>query len=84
MSDNEKSKSTGRHIQALPKGSLSRRKLFQTAAAVAPLGLVGAARNDVLFAQSPDSPTLGVVGQRRANSTVFKSLCDRAAQMTIL
>jgi predicted TIM-barrel fold metal-dependent hydrolase len=83
MSDSENNKSNTHEMQTPPKGSLSRRKLFKTAAAVAPLGLVGAARNNVLFAKSPDSSPLGVVGQRHANSAVFKSLCDRAAQMTI-
>ena len=64
-------------------GSLSRRKFFEATAAFTPLALVGSSGADPLLAREADGTPLGVVGQPRSESSVWKSLREHAARMTI-
>ena len=64
-------------------GSLSRRKFFEAAAAFTPLALVGSSGADPLLAREVDGTPLGVVGQPRSESSIWKSLREHAARMTI-
>src|SRR3990172_3006502 len=62
---------------------LSRRKLMQAAAAFTPLSLAGSSGVDPLLAKNSEGQTLGVVGQPRSESSIWKSLREHAARMTI-
>ena len=83
MGKKKTDKSNAHDAQAAQKGTLSRRKLFQTAAAATALGFLATRSARPLFAGSVDGPPLGVVGQRYPNSAVLKSLLERASRMTI-
>jgi len=81
MSDDPHSHSHGHTHTHSEK--VSRRKLFQAAAAFTPLALVGSSGADPLLARASDGTPLGVVGQPRSESTIWKSLREHAARMTI-
>ncbi|HUU14063.1 MAG TPA: amidohydrolase family protein [Terriglobia bacterium] len=83
MSDDPHSHSHGHSHTHSEKGGVSRRKLFQAAAAFTPLGLIGSSGADPLLARASDGATLGVVGQPRPDSMIWKSLREHAARMTI-
>ncbi len=83
MSDDPHSHSHGHSHPHPEKGGVSRRKLFRAAAAFTPLGLIGSSGADPLLARASDGTPLGVVGQPRSESTIWKSLRDHAARMTI-
>jgi glucuronate isomerase len=83
MSDDPHSHSHGHSHPHAEQGRVSRRKLFQAAAAFTPLGLIGSSGADPLLARASDGTPLGVVGQPRSESTIWKSLREHAARMTI-
>ncbi len=82
MSDDAHSHSHN-HSHAHPGKGASRRKLLQAAAAFTPLALVGSSGADPLLARASDGTPLGVAGQPRSDSGIWKSLRDHAARMTI-
>ncbi len=61
---------------------VSRRKLFQAGVAFTPLSLIGSSGKDPLLAQAPGGAPLGVVGEPRSDSTIWKSLRQHAAGMS--
>ena len=61
----------------------SRRKLVQAAAAFTPLGLVGSSGADPLLAKDSSGRPLGVTGQLRSDSSIWRALREHAARMTI-
>lgn len=61
----------------------SRRRFFKATAAFTPLALIGSSGVDPLLAQKSDGTPLGVFGQPRTESTIWKSLRDLAGQTTI-
>lgn len=63
---------------------LSRRTLMQAAAAFTPLSLVGSSGADPLLAKDSSGRPLGVAGQPRSDSSIWKALREHAARMTIL
>jgi hypothetical protein len=83
MSDGPDSTSQRHSHHNYEAGSLSRRKFFEATAAFTPLALVGSSGVDPLLAREADGTPLGVVGQPRSESSVWKSLREHAARMTI-
>jgi predicted TIM-barrel fold metal-dependent hydrolase len=67
----------------LGKGGLARRKLFQAVAAATPMAFLATRSASPLSAGSVDSAPLGAVGQRHNESSILKSLLERARQMMI-
>ena len=62
---------------------VSRRRFLEATAAFTPLTLVGSSEVDPLLAQKPDGTPLGVLGQPRTDTAIWRSLRQSAAQMTI-
>jgi len=83
MSDKHHEHSHGHSHGHSENQGLSRRKLMQAAAAFTPLSLVGSSGADSLLAKDSNGQPLGVVGQPRSESSVWKSLREHAARMTI-
>jgi predicted TIM-barrel fold metal-dependent hydrolase len=83
MSDKPHTRFHGHSHHHSESRGLSRRKLMQAAAAFTPLSLVGSSGADPLLAKDSKDQTLGVVGQPRSESSIWKYLREHAARMTI-
>jgi uncharacterized protein len=73
----------GHSHQPHETGGYSRRSFLKATAAFTPLNLVGSSGVDPLLAQRSDGTPLGVLGQPRNDSAIWKSLRQSAARMTI-
>jgi hypothetical protein len=62
---------------------LSRRSFLESTLGYSLLPLIGSSGVDPLLAQQFDGTALGVLGQRRSDSSIWKSLRRSASQMTI-
>jgi len=65
------------------KPVLSRRRFIEATAAFTPLALTGSSGVDPLLAKDSEGQPLGVMGRPRSESSIWKSLRDHAARMTI-
>ena len=83
MSDDPREHPHGHSHDHSHGSTVSRRKLLQGAASFSPLALVGSSGVDPLLARRRDGTPLGVVGQPRSESGIWKALRERAAQTTI-
>ncbi len=80
---NDETHSHGHSHHHSESRGVSRRKLLQAAAAFSPLSLVGSSGSDLLLAQDSAGRPLGVVGQPRSDSSIWKDLRNKAAGMAI-
>ncbi len=62
---------------------LSRRRLLKGAATFTPVALVGSSGTDPLLAKNTNGIPLGILGQPRSESEIWKELRTRAANMPI-